>query len=125
LFGDTTLTQHPRALDAGPKKFSQWQLASSLLVAAEPGKLTVNEMDLPQALRCCRVFEGVFARLMLQLLRFQERNPPPPKSATGALVQAQRAKALTAVHWVSYPSRNRTIPRDQLLRAPHPQFRTN
>jgi len=32
--------------------FSQWQLDSSLLVAAEPGMLTVNEMDEPQALTC-------------------------------------------------------------------------
>jgi hypothetical protein len=33
-------------------KFSQWWLNSSLLVAAEPGKLTVNEMEGPQALTC-------------------------------------------------------------------------
>jgi hypothetical protein len=33
-------------------KFSQWWFNSSLLVADEPGKLTVNEMEGPQALTC-------------------------------------------------------------------------
>jgi hypothetical protein len=65
---------------------------------------------------------------MPQPLQFPERKcpPPPPKRGIPALIQPQRAKALTAVHLVSYQSPNSTLlPRDHLLRAPHPSFRTN